>query len=488
MGAAAPRARRFAPIAALLVLATPSGAGAGSLFELAGAPTTPNGYNARVFGRGTAAAYFNPGHLGRIRKTTEIGVAVLVTHADIELLERPASVDVPDAVYLARPPESDGAPALRPLPTEDLPEPRVDTAVRDVSSYATIGVTHPLVAEALVFGFYGMLPIQSFHRQRSFFPDEREQYFSNQLHFELLGDRAELASFAVALGGQAFEWLGVGAGVDVTIGTRAITYGYVPDGSDQRTVLLNPDITVESVFAPHAGIVATVHEGTNVTATVHLPVSSDVDGENRLRFFNFRYPEGADFVLQTYAASLGYTPLRASLGASHEARSWELGGHVLYARWSEYRNRHAARPLDAWSDTVSLHLGGALLPARRRISADIGFVPSPVPAQRGRENYVDNARLTSTLGYEAPLAAFGVPVRLGFHLQGQVLLPRRVTKASDARHPVLDEFPDGSVNGLTGQPIPESEGLQTNNPGYPGFSSAGFLVGAGLSLTVPDMR
>ena len=39
--------------------------------------------------------------------------------------------------------------------------------------------------------------------------------------------------------------------------------------------------------------------------------------------------------------------------------------------------------------------------------------------------------------------------------------------------PIVDELPN-SVSIKTGELIPESEGLQTNNPGFPGFSSHGF--------------
>jgi len=43
---------------------------------------------------------------------------------------------------------------------------------------------------------------------------------------------------------------------------------------------------------------------------------------------------------------------------------------------------------------------------------------------------------------------------------------------------MLDEFPDDSDT-KTGDP----EGLQTNNPGWPGYSSSGFVgsVGVGVS-------
>jgi hypothetical protein len=69
----------------------------------------------------------------------------------------------------------------------------------------------------------------------------------------------------------------------------------------------------------------------------------------------------------------------------------------------------------------------------------------------------------------------------GVQLQFQALLPRHVTKSPDAAHPIPDELPD-AVDPTTGAPLAASAGLQTNSPGYPGYQSAGWLLGAGGSL------
>ena len=48
---------------------------------------------------------------------------------------------------------------------------------------------------------------------------------------------------------------------------------------------------------------------------------------------------------------------------------------------------------------------------------------------------------------------------------------------------VQDEWLDGAQNSR-GEPIAESNGLQTNNPGWPGFSSRGLILGAGVQLAL----
>ncbi len=48
---------------------------------------------------------------------------------------------------------------------------------------------------------------------------------------------------------------------------------------------------------------------------------------------------------------------------------------------------------------------------------------------------------------------------------------------------VIDEVPDDSIDAL-GQPVAGAAGLQTNNPGFPGFASDGWVFGAGVHLAI----
>jgi long-chain fatty acid transport protein len=47
---------------------------------------------------------------------------------------------------------------------------------------------------------------------------------------------------------------------------------------------------------------------------------------------------------------------------------------------------------------------------------------------------------------------------------------------------VKDEVPDDGV--LSGEPIDGREGLQTNNPGWPGYNSGGYIASGSLYITV----
>ncbi len=483
-------------MAAALGIADPGPARASGALELTGAPTSANGLNARSLGSHAETAYFNPALLPRSGPVLEVSYFVLHTHGDIHLAPRPTGVDVAESVYDAELRNADGSSSrleLRPLATTDLPRARRDTHLRDTASYALVGMARPLFDGRVTFGLLAILPTRGVLSQDGFFSDEREQFFSNQLDFEMLGDRSSVTSFALALGGDLTSWLAVGAGANLALSTTTRFEVYVPDAADQRTILINPDMTTTASFGPYLGVALRPSSRLTLTTTWHAPVSADVSGENLLRFWNYTYPDDEDHIRQTYLFTQSYQPLRAGLGAAWGSRrhsdlpgSWSLGSQAVLHRWSQYRDRHGERPADPFDNTIEVSVGGRVRTASGLLSLDVGYVPSPVPEQAGRTNYVDNDRISALTGLEIPLAVFGSETSVGVYLHGQLLLRREVTKRSDARHPVVDEFPDGAADFVTGAPLPEATGLQTNNPGYPGFTSSGWMFGAGLAFRLPQ--
>jgi long-chain fatty acid transport protein len=188
-----------------------------------------------------------------------------------------------------------------------------------------------------------------------------------------------------------------------------------------------------------------------------------------------------------YTLSQGSEPLRIGIGGSFkgcacaDGRSpWEVGVQVVGERWSQYDNRQGEHPQGTWNNTVSYAIGGGFLWKDRHVTADLGYRPSPVPDQTGRTNYVDNARLLVSLGIEGPVKFLGKDLEAGLGLFGSFFLPREVTK--DLSRPyaaggLRDEYPDSAAD-------PNSAGLQTNNPGFPGWRSTGYMVGAGATFRI----
>ena len=53
---------------------------------------------------------------------------------------------------------------------------------------------------------------------------------------------------------------------------------------------------------------------------------------------------------------------------------------------------------------------------------------------------------------------------------------------------VIDEFPDNTflkADTIEKKLVEDAEGLQTNNPGYPGYRSKGWALGVGLTFKIP---
>jgi long-chain fatty acid transport protein len=460
---------------------------ASSVLETVGAPGIGNGFTARTLSRGTNVTYFNPALLPDVPSDLDFGLLVVRTWERISLWPRQTNVDVPDSVYDADLANPSTSRLLWPQPTSKLLHQRRNTVTDDVTAYASLGIARPLAGKYLVFGFYALLPTSGFLHQDSFFSDEREQYFKNQLHHELLGDRLKVSSLAFAFGGRVYPWLSWGMGVDIGMATRTRMQVYVPDAADQSNILMTPDIETHVALAPYVGIALRPWPKWLVTVTAHAPKSWDTSGDNRVRFWDYPYSAGQTAVSQSYVLTQGSEPTRVGLGVATSGDitgvgTWEIGAQGVFTRWSQYVDRHAERPLDAWHDTVNIGLAGSLDWASRRIFAEVGFAPSPVPDQKGRTNYVDNTRLGASTGVEIPFTFWSGSFALALYVQGQFLPTRSVAKRSDAAHPVVDEVPDGAIDRQHALPLSGAAGLQTNNPGYPGYSSIGGIFGGGLVL------
>jgi hypothetical protein len=82
-------------------------------------------------------------------------------------------------------------------------------------------------------------------------------------------------------------------------------------------------------------------------------------------------------------------------------------------------------------------------------------------------------------------------MNVGGQLQAHRLLPRHQSKLPTptradgknlAPERVKDELPDDAE--LGGDPLDGAQGLQTNNPGWPGFGSEGWILGATVYVSL----
>jgi hypothetical protein len=160
-------------------------------------------------------------------------------------------------------------------------------------------------------------------------------------------------------------------------------------------------------------------------------------------------------------------------------------GSLDYGLWSSYLDRQGQSPSVygpgmGFHDTMSGALGLRHTYKNLRAFTDLRYVPSPVPTQVARSNYVDNDRFGVGIGGDILLEL--LKLRPGFQLFADRFIPRSNEKDPSR---LVDEVPDGSTVSATGASVAGSQGLQTNNPGYPGFSSAGWLWGGAITLSMP---
>lgn len=478
---------RFLASAVALVLG-PVAAHASPVLELTGG-ISGGGFNARIVGTGPESAYFNPSLLPLTAESFDVSFFVLGDDTTVSVDPRPAGSDVSESIYDAWLGDGNGGVSpleQSPLATRDLSPRQAGRSDGGNRTYLGVGMSKRLVEDKVVFGLLLVVPTGKLQGQQAFYNDEREQYFSNSLRLELYEDRLDLITLAFAAGGKLSDTISVGVGFTAGIQTAATTPVFVPDGSDLGTVFLDSDLAVDFKLSPHFGVSAQPHRLVRVAATLHTPNQVEISGENQVRVSN------GITQLQEFNFTHGYEPLSLNLATAVDVYDCPADRRTVtavatgtYRTWSNYRDRHGEAPLDPWDDVLSVAVGGRYTKDDSVAYLDAAFVPTPVPAQRGRTNYVDNHRASVTAGVRTVTTILGVAVKGGFQLQAHSLLPRSVTKSSDAANPVVDEFPDNSVD-PTVDPrafLPAAEGLQTNNPGFPGFSSSGWIIGAGLTLS-----
>jgi hypothetical protein len=209
------------------------------------------------------------------------------------------------------------------------------------------------------------------------------------------------------------------------------------------------------------------------------------------------YPEGQKYLKAESSMTAGYQPIKLSVGTYYNfdiQNSYQITPMAAFdwSRWSTYVNRHGEKPADRWNNTFSATAGLIMRHPERRAAFGFTYVPSPVPAQTGRENYVDNDRFGFSLGYHEYFnVTKEVKIGAGISSSLQWLISKTVEKdleraAKDGG--LVDEIPDDDAKYYGNMTEDEVDTirkeLQTNNPGFPGWTSNGFLLNIGISAEV----
>jgi hypothetical protein len=504
-----PRTRLPQFVASLALLLVSGTASASPLFELIGAGVGTGGLNARTTGASAASTYFNPALLPRAKAGLELGAFVLNDAISITLDGRGAQHDIPEAAVdrfmndLPSVPttwlENGCDPDVGACIGQIDPQPRQgEGSSGNTTGYQVLGLVSHLWPRYLSLGIYAMVPYGSFTQAHSFFVDEREQFFTNSLHPELYSDRLSPVSLAFGAGSQVTDWLSLGVSLTLALKNTADAIAYSGNSAKLgETLQLSTQVDVAASVSPHFGVLLEPFAPLDISLTAHSPQKMEIGTA-----FTTYLPNG-DIQRSVRPSVHAWMPWTAALGLNYEVWKGDASSLALTATgqlelWSEYLNRQSERPLKnyEWSD-IFVPTAGVRYTHRAVFTAflDGSFRPSPVPAQTGRTNYVDNDRYTASAGgtYDVPIERWDVTFRFGAQAQVHVLPERYQAKfdPTDAQFAgqsysqlVVDEWKDDVINISTGEVIAEAKGLQTNNPGWPGFSSKGMLAGGGVSVSL----
>lgn len=491
----------------LAAVGVASGAEASPLFDLTGGTDGMGGLQAWTLGGAASSAYFNPALLVQAPFGFTAGFFVITEQIGISLDGRLGpQFDVPDG--LANATHANGSPlASVPIATSFLQNGRPATALtpalaarprqgagtgHETFSYETVGFVAKLFRDRLALGFYGMIPNGDFTSLGAFYPDEREQYFSNSLHPELYADRLTSLSFAFGAGYKIADNFSIGLGGSLSLRAGVGAPTFVANAGALQDLLIDTDAKVNVSVAPNLGVTYDPSSRWHFSGTVHAPEKVEL-GVDFTFLLATGLQQGSSFTLL-----YDYMPWQFGAGAAYDVIKNDddtvtLAATGMYGKWSDYLDRHGDAPIAAygWYDTLTPTGGVRYVHHDTRAFLDAQYKPTPVPLQTGRTNYVDNDRLGAGAGFDYAFSLLHTAMRVGVQAQAYWLIPRHQTKLPTPDEPdgldhypalVMDEVPDDAE--VAGQPLAGSQGLQTNNPGWPGFGSQGAVVGGGIYLTV----
>lgn len=446
-----------------------AGPASANIFETFGAGARVQG----MAGAGTAvvddfnATFHNPAGLTLGPASVGLSVGGVFDRTSILLMPRPAGYDPPD--YGAR------------------LNARADTEPGGVTGGVTLGFTLKPFDEDFAVGALIRVPFEGFANIDTAYPDEREQYFSNQLRFSLLGERMRSEVISLGLSYRWQPWLSMGLGLVMLPAVTTQNDIYTPNAVDPSRVEANFGIEQGVEEAVVAGVIVDPLDWLRIAISVQDEVYLAVHAENRVLLGGSE----DEPIFQSLRVAQHYSPPRLSGAIAVRGEdAWVVTFESTWKVWSRALDEHASQPAPAFEDTVDFRLG-AELPMGTESSArfGVGWVPSPVPDQTGRTNYVDNDRVVVSAGggrvFEFWDEAFSLDVSVQLH----ALVTRETHKARLAEYPdcapgvtaLCDETPDRATD-RPGLPARDTVGLQTGNPGFPGFVSGGYVVHAGVDF------
>lgn len=483
--------------AATLLAASAASAHPFSLYGF-GSRSTAMGGAGTATATGASAVHYNPARLTTGPSSAFIGGYATFNDLEINLANRPAGYDI-----LGSP----GRPSAWPvIPTEYRLNERKDPEQPGTGFNFALGAVSDLGFDRFRVGFIAAIPVISTVDSKTTFADEREQYFSNSLQFDLMGARTEQATLEFATAYQLLQGLSIGLGASYMPATTLTNDGYLNAVTEPGNLDLNVGMSIPARIRPNFGLSwdeGPISAGLAYRSEQYMELAGDTLVQPR-----GTDPDAGGFpAKQKLNIIMNYQAAEVAAGLTGRFGETSVSLDATLERWSDYRDNHnnearvsqnledfdTARTIDhGFSDTVNLRLGVEhALGNERFVRLGAGFLPTPVPDQTGRSNFVDNDKVVLSAGVGGLLKYGTNDITINVHTQLLNLLPRETVKKQLDVYPsctsavtdtICDEVSEADVLRVN-EPLAFAEGLQTGNPGFPGWSSGGWALSAGLDAT-----
>jgi long-chain fatty acid transport protein len=354
----------------------------------------------------------------------------------------------------------------------------------------TVGATMGLGLSWLRVGVLAFVPTSGLGNQNTYYSDEREQYFSNSLHYSIYGERLGSQQTLIASSIKPASWLALGVGMRLVMSTRSYNSVMVPSQSDNSVQYMDMRTSTGMDTGPLASIAARfLRQKLRVSLTYRGQVTAGVRGANTVQINGFQGTPQYPYT-QPMAAVSEHLPHQVVLSSAYAGPKLRASVDATWSDWSSFRDDHDERA--GFHNTINVSAGVEVQVTKATVvRTGAGYRPSPVPNQTGRTNHLDNAMYIFGLGTAYQFLVSGQSLEVGLFGQLQAAVSRTTVKNYSANAPVCgpgvkeicDEIPDDTKHPTTGKPMPEVQGLQTGNPGFPGYSSGGWIAVAGAELT-----
>jgi long-subunit fatty acid transport protein len=427
---------------------------------------------------GADAIYYNVGALTRARSGVSVGLMLGMDNARIQLNQRPEGYDIPDI--------GSDTPTV---PSDETLTERADTPALGTFSTVTLGGVTSLGTENFRVGMLASFPVAGVGGTQTHFSDERERLFSNQLRYELIGARARRFDIEAGMAYRILGRVSVGVGAHLQPSVKLVNQVYLENATDQEVVQINMDMKQGFSGALTGGLLVDITDYLRAGISVRQNLAFEIEGQNAIQIRGLNRSQQDYPVIQDIGWRPTSSPSTFTLGGATDVGRTTVMIDIRYAVWSAWRDTQG--DATEFEDTITPRLGVEYRYSENTAVRFGGsYEPSPVPEQTGRSNFVDNTRLIGSFGATHTFRVIGREFELVWYLQAQGLLSRTTTKSSRTAYPVCapgvtelcDEVSDELSDTRTGLPIAGVQGLQTGNPGFPGFASGGWLGALGIEL------